>query len=441
MIDAFFATFDALRPGLRAGEELRLALAGEDSDFVRFNEGRVRQAGEVRHHRVTLTLRAAAPAREAAATFAATGDPSADAAAAAAVCAALRERLAVLPEDRLLPPFPAPESGSDIGPPLGFAAEDAVHALAARLGADDAVGAWASGRQLRAVADTGGTRRAWSRHSWGLDLSLVAVDDRAARLSLRGGPFETDVLDAALDAARERRAALRAPLVPVAPGPVRAWLAPAAVADLLSLIGPGFGVGALRAGSSPLHGLHHGSQRFAPGVRWAECPARLGAPPFAADGRARPEELPLVVAGGPAGVLVPARAGVEYGLPGTGTDDDALPVGLSMAPGALDDGDLPALLGDGLLVHHLWYLNWSGRSQGRFTGLTRAAAFVVRGGRVVGPAPVLRLDDTLEHVFGGGFLGAGRTLRALPRTDTYLGRSVRAVEAPGVLVDALRVVA
>lgn len=438
MIDRFFALFDAVAARLRGDESLRLSLAGEDSDFVRFNEGRVRQAGAVSHHRVTMALRGGSPAREAAATFPAGGE--ADAETAAALLGALRERLAVLPGDPLLPPAPAPSATEDHGPPLDFAPADAVAALCGRVAGEDAVGAWASGRQVRAVADSGGTRRAWSRHSWSLDLSLVAEDERAARVSLRGGAFDARALDAALDASRARRAALQAPLVPVGPGPVRAWLAPAAVADLLALIGPGFGAGAVRAGTSALHGLHQGTQAFDPAVCWEEAPARLGAPPFSAEGHARPAVVPLVVAGRPAGVLVPARAGVEHGLPGTGTDEDALPVGLSMAAGALDDGDLPRLVGDGLLIHHLWYLNWSGRAQGRFTGLTRAAAFVVRGGRVVGPAPVLRVDDTLEQVFGAGFLGAGRTAVVLPRTDTYLGRSVRAVEAPGVLVEGLRVV-
>src|SRR5687768_18305726 len=106
MRHAFLEVFDKLRLRLKAGETLLANFAGERSDFVRFNHGKVRQAGSVEQG--ALTLRLVHRKRQAAATIAigGAGDDLVP------VLEKLREALAGLPEDPWLLVNEAPQSSS-----------------------------------------------------------------------------------------------------------------------------------------------------------------------------------------------------------------------------------------------------------------------------------------------------------------------------------------
>ncbi len=56
MQDYFFTLADALQAQLQGAETLLLAFDGEDSDFIRFNHGQVRQAGGVARRSLALDL-------------------------------------------------------------------------------------------------------------------------------------------------------------------------------------------------------------------------------------------------------------------------------------------------------------------------------------------------------------------------------------------------
>ncbi|MBT8130226.1 MAG: hypothetical protein KJP10_09545, partial [Gammaproteobacteria bacterium] len=56
MQDYFYALSDALFEKLKADEQLLLDFSGEDSDFVRMNHNRIRQAGSVSQRTLSLDL-------------------------------------------------------------------------------------------------------------------------------------------------------------------------------------------------------------------------------------------------------------------------------------------------------------------------------------------------------------------------------------------------
>ena len=56
MKEAFFDLAGRLFRGLAPGEVLLLEFSGERSDFVRFNKGKVRQAGSVEQRYLSLRL-------------------------------------------------------------------------------------------------------------------------------------------------------------------------------------------------------------------------------------------------------------------------------------------------------------------------------------------------------------------------------------------------
>ncbi|MGH8698649.1 MAG: TldD/PmbA family protein, partial [Burkholderiales bacterium] len=96
MKEEFFALTDRLQRELAAGETLLCSLDAERSDFVRFNRGRVRQAGSVGQR--FLSVRLVRERRQAAATVTLGGDGD-DWELARGALARLREELAQLPED------------------------------------------------------------------------------------------------------------------------------------------------------------------------------------------------------------------------------------------------------------------------------------------------------------------------------------------------------
>ncbi len=146
---------------LRGGEAMSVDFAGEVSEFMRFNCGRVRQAGQVRQGRVRFRYHRDGRTLDSA--FETTGDPGRDRAAAAQALAAARREAALLPPDpyQALPTaqdasrsifpgeLPGPESLPDLV--LGPAA------VLAGAGAEF-VGLHAQGPVCRGAANSAGAR-------------------------------------------------------------------------------------------------------------------------------------------------------------------------------------------------------------------------------------------------------------------------------------------
>src|SRR5919197_1683850 len=96
MKSQFYELAARLERELAPAEALLCNLSAERSDFVRFNQARVRQAGSVEQR--YLSLRLVRARRQASATIALAGDGD-DAALARQTLGRLREALAELPED------------------------------------------------------------------------------------------------------------------------------------------------------------------------------------------------------------------------------------------------------------------------------------------------------------------------------------------------------
>ena len=109
--DAFFRLAEALCAGLHGDEVLFCALDGEDSDFVRLNRGRIRQAGSVQSQGLGLTLIQGARQIDGGCDLA--GDPALDLAQGRDLLARLRERLPETPEDPYLNYSATPTQGEE----------------------------------------------------------------------------------------------------------------------------------------------------------------------------------------------------------------------------------------------------------------------------------------------------------------------------------------
>ncbi len=425
----------AIRDALAPGERFVATCAGESTDFVRLNRGKVRQAGSV--FQQDLSIRLVSGARHAAHTMSMSGDPREDRDAIAAAVRGLRDVLPSLGED---PYLLLPEHVSDSrstrggGLPISEAAIDEVLASAAGL---DLVGIYAAGPVWRGLANDAGQRNWHAATTFNLDWSLYDRTDKAVKSAYAGFAWDRGTLDARMGEARERLALVARPAKALEPGRHRAFLAPSALEEIASILGwGGFSARALETRQSPLARMRAG-ERLDPRVSIAEDFADGVAPGFQAEGFARPERVALVRDGELVGALTSPRTAREFALEANGANADEMPEAIAMEAGDLPRADALVALDRGLWIGNLWYTNYSDRPACRITGMTRFATFWVERGRIVAPVDVLRFDDTLYRMLGANLEALTSESELSLSSESYRGRQLSSVRVPGALVREL----
>lgn len=414
-------------------DRVSLFFSAEDSDFLRFNQARVRQASHVQQRYGCVSV--VAGARRASATRSLGGDLAADAQALCAERELLAAQLALVPDNPfLLLPEQVHSTERESTGKLPAAAE-VIEAVAREAAGTDFVGFYAGGPVVRAFADSRGQRN-WHRvDSFHLEWCLCRGGDLAVKTTLAGSQWDAGAFAARMDQARAQLEVLGRPRRTLAPGAYRALFSPAAVAELLAtLCWGGFGERGVRTGVSPLIQLHRGERQFDARIELAEATADGLAPCFQDQGFVRPACVPLVQGGRAAGTLVSPRSAVEFG----GTSNSGAwesPESLALAPGTLPAADALRALGTGVLLSDLHYLNYSDRQACRMTGLTRFACLWVEDGVPVAPIAVMRFDDSLLRMFGPGLVALTDQAELVPDNGTYGGRILRSFRAPGALVE------
>ena len=216
-----------------------------------------------------------------------------------------------------------------------------------------------------------------------------------------GSTWDRDELGRRVDAARAQLTHLGKPARTIEPGEYRAYLAPAAMDELLSMLNwSGVSEKAQRTKQSCIQKLADGEASFSRLVRIAEDTAGGLAPAFDEAGFTKPSHVDLVCDGRHGGTMVSPRTAAEYGIAANGADEDESMLAMAVAPGTLSEEQSLAALDTGLYIGNLHYLNFSDRAHGRVTGMTRFATFWVEGGQVVAPVNVMRWDDTLYRMLG-----------------------------------------
>lgn len=433
MKDQFFALAEHAIAQLKAREVLLANFAGEVTDFVRFNQARVRQPLTVRQAVLSLSLIDGARRDNLALTL--TGDVAQDRAAVSEAVTTLRRELASLPEDPyLLYCTEAATSTRETAGALPAPAE-AIDAVMAAAGSADLVGILASGPVCRGFASSLGARHWHAVDAFLLDWSLYHSTDKAVKSAWAGSQWNRAELQQRMDAAREQLAHLSQPPRTLAPGEVRAYLSPAAVDELMAMLSWG-GVSdkAQRTKQSCIQRLADGEAQLSPQITLREDAGGGLAPAFDGAGFTRPTQVTLVEGGRHAGSLVSPRTAREYGVEANGAEDDEGLQSLAMAPGALPEAEVLAALDTGLFIGNLHYLNFSDRAGGRITGLTRFATFWVERGRIVAPVNVMRFDDTLYRVLGPHLEALTDTPQWMMDSGTYGQRSVRTSRVTGALL-------
>ena len=437
MREHFEAVARAVQDEITGGEDFLLNYRAEDSTFIRFNKSAVRQPGHVKEVEAVIDL--IDGKRHAEASLSLTGRMDEDTGRIARAIGDLRALNADGPEDPYLLVNETPENSERaIGGAMPSPAE-IVDAVTAAGEGRDLVGFVASGPVFTGFANGRGQRNWDAASSVNADWSFYVGGDKAVKTSHAGFHWDAAAFAQAAEMAAGRLEALARPPVTVKPGDYRAYLTPAALNEIISMMSwGGFGLGAHKTRATIFLKMIEGGAQLNERVTIREATAEGAAPAFQREGFLKPAAVTLIDKGAYRDCLVSPRSAAEYGVPTNGASGAETPASLDMAAGELPEADVLKAIGTGIYVSNLWYLNFSDRSAGRLTGMTRFATFWVENGELAAPLNVMRFDDTIFRMLGSNLeaLTAERSLMLDP--GTYDGRNLDSVRLPGALLSAMR---
>jgi predicted Zn-dependent protease len=430
----FYELMDKTEATLQKGEELLLAFQGEDSEFCRFNQGKVRQIGQVHHDR--LQLRLIKDQRHALCELTLTGQMTEDFTRTKDTLSNLRQMIPFLPADPYLLLSRELKSSERLEKNRLPAIEQWTDGVRQQAAGVDFVGIQAAGGMYRGFANTLGQRNWYESYSFNLDWSVYHKADKAVKANYAGFEWDDRVLQGKMQSCREQLEHLKKPAVTIKPGAYRVYLTPMALAEVMSLLEwRAFGIKSQRTKSSPLRRLVEGEQQLSPTIHLSEDVMGGVAPDFDDFGFTKPGSVSLIAGGKHQGALVSARSSREYQVNPTGAHEGESPESLYLQPGTLKPESILKELGDGLYISNLWYMNFSDPEACRMTGMTRFATFWVQNGKIQGPVNVMRFDESLYRMLGENLLGLTDGSEMLLSSSTYDSRSTHSLRLPGALID------
>ncbi len=422
----------ALIKDLQQDETLTVDFRGEETDYVRWNQSKIRQNTSVSQKKISLTLQKAG--RRLRKSFSAQGFKEWDLIEARKLLQEARQEALTLPLDPYLVEIANHGTSEAYFPGNLNTGEDLITAIAQPSAAYDMAGLYAGGSIEVGNCNSKGQNHWFANESFFMDYSLYN-GERAVKSCYAGFKWSQKEFATSLKQAGEQLAMMKSPLKKLKPGKYKVYLAPAAVADLSGMFSWGaLSYRAYKTGSCALKKLQEGEREFSTKFSVKEN-FNLGLTPRFNDlGELAPENLILIKKGRLEQLLVSSRSAKEYTSPGNDANSDEAPRALEIAPGLLAKENILKELGTGLFVSNLHYLNWSDRQNARVTGMTRYACLWVENGEIIAPIEDMRFDVSLFDILGEGLLEVTEFQEIDPSVDTYFQRALGGKNTPGLLI-------
>ncbi|MGH8552455.1 MAG: TldD/PmbA family protein [Methylococcales bacterium] len=428
----FFSLFDRLADSLHAGESLLGNFLAEQSDFVRLNSNKVRQAGEVRQFELVLNLICAQ--RNVTAITNVSVSIDRDSEHCLQLLGALRDQIESIPDDPYLWINHEVQNSESIDLNQQQSATHGIEEIIASSAGLDLVGFYASGPIQRGFANSFGQKNWHEKSSFHFEWSVFLENGRAVKSCYAGSVWDFTEFQRKTARVKEALELLERPEKALSPARYRVFLAPAAVQELLWIVAwQGFGAKGHRTGQSSLSRLARGIEQLNAAVSVFENNQAGLAQEFTRTGFIKPARVDLIRQGSLAGMLIDSRSAKEYGL--NVNADSEFPASLEMAAGTLDDQDILSSLNTGVYISNLWYCNYSDTNDCRITGMTRYACFWVENGKITAPVSPMRFDESLYRMLGSRLLAITREQEWILSNDTYTRRSLSSMRVPGLLID------
>jgi predicted Zn-dependent protease len=441
----WFSLSDQILRELVPGEQVSLGLVGEESLYLRFNHGKVRQATTVLQQNLEIQFQSLG--RKVSFNLSLTEDVPYNFQSAKSLIHRAREEAHALPADPSLSPL-RNEGTSDQDLIAELPSErQAIEQIIAAHGSHDFAGFYSGGTVLRASRNSEGQNHWFSTACFFYDYSLFTLS-----ASPQGGPPQNKAVKGNysernwseknllknIKSNTDLLPLLQRPVHQLKPGNYRAYLAPGAMNEILGTLISAFGAGPYKQGRSPFLQLAQQTEKLSPLFSLKENFTLGFCPQFNSLGEMAPSELPLIQNGELKNWIVSSKSAKEYEMVSNAGEITGWAAEVmrspEIAPGTLLQEKALQALGTGVWLGNLHYLNWSDVAAARVTGMTRYACFWVENGQIKAPIQDMRFDESIYRLLGSQLeeLTVEQTLE--PDIMTYGRRELGARKFPGALV-------
>ena len=436
--DIFQSICSQVFDSLKENEQLTVYLEGENSQYFRFNDSKLRQSGIIEDYAVTISLFSGKKSLQSSTTL--SSDIKSSVSNLTNEINALRDPLSLIPENDFTC-FPDPFESLDIVKSGQLPKrEEILEALMDTISSDNLTGVWTSGKIFRACSTSEGTNHWFEKDSFIFDFSLIDAQENMVKVLFPGSNWDKSKFVAAFHEASEKLKLMNKPKMELKPGKYRVWFEPNAVADFVDMFNwNGVSESSFRNGSSCLLKLRNSDTRLSNLFSLNESFSSLSTAPFNSRGEVS-EDVAIIQNGILSNTLVNAKTALEYKISSNFAEEpNSWGMGEYMRSPHMEAGDIDneerlEKLGTGIFISNIHYLNWSDTLGGRITGLTRYACYWVEDGKLVAPIKTMRFDDSFYNFFGSNLEGVGKEVLARPVIETYDGRNPGETTCPGILV-------
>ena len=420
---------------LKKDELLTLTFTGEESQFIRLNNAKIRQTGLVND--ADIHMKMIANGRTCTGSFTLSGNDDIDTKRARFEIERMRLESTQILEDPYLIIPEGSGSSREIKNSNGLNFKDAVDAILPVIQGVDFVGILSNGKMYRGNSNSLGQEHWFETDSFSLDYSLVATNHQMVKGTFAGTDWDQNQYEHYLKQSKNKLELMELSPVKLETGKYKTWFEPAAVSDFLSMFSwNGISEASIQQGCSGFGKMRNDNVRLSSKFSISEDFSLGLVPKFNSDGEVSAEELKIISSGELKNTLVSSRTANEYDKTSNFAESGEYLRSPSMEPGSLDQSDVLKQIDKGLYLSNIHYLNWSDNPNGRITGLTRYACFWVENSEIVGPINTMRFDDSFYNYFGDNLLEVGNKTEFIPNTSTYGNREIGGTTCPGILADS-----
>ena len=420
---------------LNDGEYLTISFSGENTQFIRFSQSKIRQTGLVDD--ATLELELIYDNRTCGEAFTLSGSTDADIQKAQEVLESLRAEIVQLPEDSYIILPENNGSSRDIHVGSLLSVEDAANALTPAMQGVDLAGIWSSGKIYRGNANSLGQKHWFCTETFSLDYSLITTDEKMVKATFAGSEWNQSDYEAFMAASIKKLEFMKRDAITVEPGEYRTYIASPGVRDILDMFSwNGLSEASIQQGQSSFGKMRNENSKLSPCFSLNEDFRSGSVPRFNDNGEVAPDVLNLVNGGLLENTLINSRTAKEYNVTSNNAGGGEYVRAPYMVAGDLSEADVLKKIGTGLYLGNLHYLNWSDCIGGRITGMTRYACFWVENGEIVAPIQNMRFDDSFYNFFGENLEAVSKKVEFNPEVGTYESRSLGGTHCPGVLLSS-----
>jgi predicted Zn-dependent protease len=425
---------DYLFNSLESNEILILNFDAEQTDFVRFNHAKIRQAGNV--NQATLTLSLVYKRKSLNSIIRLSLDYEKDTVLLLRTLYYLRREIPELPQDpylmyeRNLNSFDIETNNQSLD---SFIITNSIlegcHSL-------DMVGILSTGTIMKGFSNSLGQFNWHESQSFNFDWSMYTDTGKAIKQNYSDQIWNQNTFSSLLEECKQKLNVIDNQEQTIKPGEYRVYLSPSALNEIVDMLSwGGFSYKANKIGSSPLHFIMKGEKKFNKIVSFTEDLTNGISPKFHSDGFIKPDTTELIINGEYKSSLISPRSALEYSVNHNAAEYYESPVSINLKEGAIENNDILKTLKDGIYISNLWYLNFSDLNNGRVTGLTRFGCFKVSNGEYQGPINTMRFDETVYNIFGDKLIGLTNNKQLLIDSSTYEERSTHSSSIPGAIVE------